>query len=1005
MFVPSCLVAGLKKSPLEIHPGFQENQEKKETYMSKNLTRKGLALGAIVALGSTFFSGAAAHAAGLADTSYVSLAPTSGTQYNTQQGQVLDLSGAFANSVASGGSLKFLVTDPDKVIKADVDINDASTADATVAAYAGGTTTTFTITSGVATLTGTTPSGLSVGDLVTIGGAAGGAMGDINGTHFLTAVSGNTISFATTGTAQTALPAALTVAFTATNTGTGNATQAQIAAAPLGSRSVLGATASIGARASDGSFVVNTTDTAAAGVDNVLRLVSTAAPDTSATATVTAWIDNNGNGVIDSTEYVSPTRTVKFLKNSEITWTAALTAPKVGDTTLSADVTASPDINISEFNAGDVTVDFTKAGSPIAAGATGVTASYNSTDKVLRATSGTVTALTSGTFGAQVKFGGSARGDVSYQTIGSASVDVSSVSTPAITKGTSWNGTYAKTGTTALTVSSTVKYWKTYNATLASRVEAAAAAGIPALVTITNTALVSGSSVVAGGKTLTSTGTSISFATSTNADGKVVFPLTATGAKTDAISITVRLDDQNVATDDGSAAGSTQGYKTSSALSVTWADAAATNLIETGTIGYANSTAVRSVAKGGTITLNYDLRDQFGASVVDARQILVSLTGATSNAGATYTNAVALSGGKAAVAINDATTATSGSYTVHAVVQNKDTSGNWTNSGITKDVLVYVGTKAPTAVTATAGATTAAVTGGTFATNDLRLDNNAAGFADYLLTNGTTVSGVVSAADGSPVPGALVTIAGAGAQLVAANANDANVTATMGVGTVSVYTDATGAYSVTVYSRTSGDVTYTATVGAATASAKVTYTGITTLDDKGSVTVTAVALSQVSRTVTVTVLVKDSLGNPVKTTGLVKVALTGVGSLSASTVDTDANGVGTVRLVVGSNDVGDAVVTASYAQSDATKSVAGSTTINFGTTDSNIDIVNNRVTAVSSFTAGKTVAFYVDGIKKWSKTSASDADVVLNYNLKKGTHTVTVKISGGFITTEKFIVK
>jgi hypothetical protein len=227
----------------------------------------------------------------------------------------------------------------------------------------------------------------------------------------------------------------------------------------------------------------------------------------------------------------------------------------------------------------------------------------------------------------------------------------------------------------------------------------------------------------------------------------------------------------------------------------------------------------------------------------------------------------------------------------------------------------------------------------------------------------------------------------------------------MGVGTVSVYTNASGQYSVSVYSRTSGDITYTATVGAATASAKVTYTGITTLDDKGTITVTAVALSQVARTVTVSVLVKDSLGNPVKTTGLVKVALTGVGSLSATTVDTDATGVGTVRLVVGSNDLGDAVVTASYAQTDATKSVTAASTITFGATDSQIDIVGKRVTAVTSFSKGKTVAFYVDGIKKWSKVSTSDADVVLYYNLKMGTHTVSVKISGGFSAVEKFIVK
>ncbi len=975
--------------------------------MSKNLTRKGLAFGAIVALGTTLFSGAAAHAAGLADTSFVSLAPTSGTQYNTAQNQVLDLSGAFANSVASGGSLKFLVTDPSKVIKADVDVNAATSVDTNAMAYTGGVVTGFTAAAGTAVLTVTTAAhGLVVGDTITVAGATGADAAAFNGARIVTAVNTTTgtVSFASTAL-TTNLGGTATIAISKTSE-TGNATRAEIAAAALGSRSILGTVASIGARATDGSFVVDTADTASAGVDNVLRLVSTAAADTSATATVTAWVDNNGNGVIDSTEYVSPTRSVQFLKNADITWSTALTAPKVGDTSLSADVTASPDINISEFATNAVQVDFNKNAADTA-GATGqnINASYNSTDKVLRATVTGLTALTAGTFSAQAQYESASRGDVNYQTIGSASVDVSSVSTPSITHSTSWNGTYAKTGTTALTVSSTVKYWKTYNATLASRVEAAAPAGIPALVTITNTALASGSTVAAGGKTLASTGTSISFATSTNADGKVIFPLTATGAKTDAISIVVRLDDQNVATDDGSAAGSTQGYKTSSALSVTWADASATNLIETGTIGYANSTAVRSVAKGASITLNYDLRDQFGASVTDARQILVTLTGASSNAAATFTNAVALSAGKAAVAINDATTATSGSYTVHAVLQNKDTSGNWTNSGITKDVLVYVGTKAPTALTATAGATTVAVTAGTFATNDLRLDNNAAGFADYLLNNGTTISGVVSAADGSPVPGALVTIAGSGAQLVAANAADANVTATMGVGAVSVYTDATGAYSVTVYSRASGDITYTATVGAATASAKVTYTGITTLDDKGTVTVTAVALSQVSRTVTVSVLVKDSLGNPVKVSGLVKVALTGVGSLSASTVDTDATGVGTVRLVVGSNDVGDAVVTASYAQTDATKSVAGATTITFGATDANIDIVNNRVTAVSSFTKGKTVAFYVDGIKKWSKASASDADVVLNYNLKKGTHTVTVKISGGFITTEKFIVK
>jgi hypothetical protein len=49
--------------PRPFAPQKAYNQEKKETYMSKNLTRKGLALGAVVALGSSLFAGTPATAA------------------------------------------------------------------------------------------------------------------------------------------------------------------------------------------------------------------------------------------------------------------------------------------------------------------------------------------------------------------------------------------------------------------------------------------------------------------------------------------------------------------------------------------------------------------------------------------------------------------------------------------------------------------------------------------------------------------------------------------------------------------------------------------------------------------------------------------------------------------------------------------------------------------------------------------------------------------------------
>jgi hypothetical protein len=167
-----------------------------------------------------------------------------------------------------------------------------------------------------------------------------------------------------------------------------------------------------------------------------------------------------------------------------------------------------------------------------------------------------------------------------------------------------------------------------------------------------------------------------------------------------------------------------------------------------------------------------------------------------------------------------------------------------------------------------------------------------------------------------------------------------------------------------------------------------------------TVTATASATtSQTGRAVDVTVKVVNNAG----TAGAgrtVNFTSTGAGSLTVYSAVTDANGVATVKLLSGAADNGDAVVTATV---DGVTATAG--TVTFGTTDANVDIVNNRVTAVASFTKGKTVGLYVDGIKVWSKASASDSDVVLNYNLKKGTHTVTVKISGGFTTTEKFIVK
>jgi hypothetical protein len=74
--------------------------------MSKNLTRKGLALGALIALSSSLFAGAPALAA-----NEVTLAPDSGTSYSMIQGEKFTLKASLGDTISSGAyaKLKFKV--------------------------------------------------------------------------------------------------------------------------------------------------------------------------------------------------------------------------------------------------------------------------------------------------------------------------------------------------------------------------------------------------------------------------------------------------------------------------------------------------------------------------------------------------------------------------------------------------------------------------------------------------------------------------------------------------------------------------------------------------------------------------------------------------------------------------------------------------------------------------------------------------------------------------------
>jgi hypothetical protein len=274
-----------------------------------------------------------------------------------------------------------------------------------------------------------------------------------------------------------------------------------ILGSPLGEGRITGATP--GFLAGTNKFVVDTNDATAGGPDAVLRLVATDATVTT-TAKVTAWVDDNDNGLIDSTEFQSPARTVTFLPNSAVTFTTSFDKPLLAATSISAIVTIAPDINLAQIANGVVTVDFLKDAAALAGGgAANVSANYDADELALVATQTGLTAFTAGVFSAQADYDSLNRGTIVYQTVVGATKDVAAVAEAITAPSANTSGTNIKTGTTAVAFSATVTEWGAY---ANPSVAVAASAGIPAKVTIAKSVLAATSTVTAGGKTLKATG-------------------------------------------------------------------------------------------------------------------------------------------------------------------------------------------------------------------------------------------------------------------------------------------------------------------------------------------------------------------------------------------------------------------------------------------------------------------------------------------------------------------
>ena len=322
--------------------------------MSKNLTFKGVAFGALIALSVSVV--APASAAGLADTSFVSLAPSVGTEYAVvaDDGASFTLRSNEASTVVSG-DLKFLVTDASGTVEPSVNSTGLGTSEYdlldadTVERAANGI---VYITTGVAAI----PTTLDTGDVIYLEDDLEFPGDDVAaGWYSLTADATSTvISFQTSVTAA----------------------EAATAAASTAGDSIYFVH---GARASDDTYVVDSVVSSSSTSED-LELVAASTDDVS--VTVQSWVDANGNDTLDSTEYASPVRTVTFVDAATLTGVVTYDPVVLGDGDIYAYVTTTPALN-GDMSSDDVEVGFTYQG---VSGTDEINASFDSVTRKWEAT-------------------------------------------------------------------------------------------------------------------------------------------------------------------------------------------------------------------------------------------------------------------------------------------------------------------------------------------------------------------------------------------------------------------------------------------------------------------------------------------------------------------------------------------------------------------------------------------------------------------------------------------
>jgi hypothetical protein len=308
------------------------------------------------------------------------------------------------------------------------------------------------------------------------------------------------------------------------------------------------------------------------------------------------------------------------------------------------------------------------------------------------------------------------------------------------------------------------------------------------------------------------------------------------------------------------------------------------------------------VAKDASFALNFAVLDTYGSLLTSGNHSVRLSSGDQTVSSAVTADGRAL--------VTWPGFATVGSKTITAQVLKNGAAV----AGATSTINVNVGTAGVPAVVSqvstnlgTALVPTLSLTTVAWTNADTRLGQA----ATALLDGEKLLTGVVTNAAGIAVAGADVTLTGTGLYF---NVGDTLYT----TGTVTVKTNANGEYQVEVHSLSSGKKTVVITSGAATKSVDLYYVGAVATAATGITVTTNAVVGNVVPGSTLRVVVKltDAAGNAVSVgstdTAKFSISVAGPGFVSTPPSITDVNGEAMFSILLGSQDAGNVVVTATY---------------------------------------------------------------------------------------------